>query len=284
LPASEQPFVPTKSSPTLVHQQLLRQYLEQSVPPSMLWLRPLARAADRTNPIHDVSGNLAFILQRQLRGYTNKDASSTPQKAATPRIFRELHRLDATPVDRACSELTIGAFFFAMRSCEYLKVSGERRTKMICLENIRFFRNKRELPHDHPELHLADSVSITFIFQKNDERDATVTQHRTLDPLLCPVKAWAGIVQRILSYGCGPKTEVNTVRLENGNLVQVTSKQLLERLHHVIRFIGEAELGYKAEEMGTHSIRSGAAMSMYLAGVPVFTIMLIGRWSSDAFV
>jgi len=41
LPALEQPFVPTKSSPTLVHQQLLRQYLEQSVPPSMLWLRPL---------------------------------------------------------------------------------------------------------------------------------------------------------------------------------------------------------------------------------------------------
>jgi len=171
-----------------------------------------------------------------------------------------------------------------MRSCEYLKVSGKRRTKTICLENIRFFRNKWELPHDHPELHLADSVSITFIFQKNDERDATVTQHCTLDPLLCPVKAWAGIVQRILSYGCGPKTEVNTVHLDEGSLVQVTSKQLLERLRHVVRFIGEAELGYKAEEMGTHSIRSGAAMSMYLAGVPVFTIMLIGRWSSDAFL
>ena len=25
-------------------------------------------------------------------------------------------------------------------------------------------------------------------------------------------------------------------------------------------------------------------MAMYLAGVPVFTIMLIGRWSSDAFL
>jgi hypothetical protein len=37
-------------------------------------------------------------------------------------------------------------------------------------------------------------------------------------------------------------------------------------------------------DIGTHSIRSGAAMAMYLAGVPVFTIMLIGRWSSDAFL
>ena len=47
---------------------------------------------------------------------------------------------------------------------------------------------------------------------------------------------------------------------------------------------GESKLGFKAEEVGTHSIRSGAAMSMYLGEAPVFTIMMIGRWSSDAFL
>jgi hypothetical protein len=36
--------------------------------------------------------------------------------------------------------------------------------------------------------------------------------------------------------------------------------------------------------MVTHSLCSGAAMEMYLAGVPVYTIMLIGRWSSGAFL
>ena len=36
--------------------------------------------------------------------------------------------------------------------------------------------------------------------------------------------------------------------------------------------------------MDTHSIRSGTAMAMYLAGAPTFTIMMIGRWSSDAFL
>eukprot|EP00957_Ditylum_brightwellii_P072107 5481373-Ditylum_brightwellii.AAC.1 len=46
----------------------------------------------------------------------------------------------------------------------------------------------------------------------------------------------------------------------------------------------ENKLGVKAEDVGTHSNRSGAAMVMYLAGVPVYTIMLIGRWSSDAFL
>ncbi len=33
-----------------------------------------------------------------------------------------------------------------------------------------------------------------------------------------------------------------------------------------------------------HSIRSGAAMAMYIPECVVYTIMLIGRWSSDAFL
>ena len=48
--------------------------------------------------------------------------------------------------------------------------------------------------------------------------------------------------------------------------------------------IGESALGFKVSDIGAHSIRSGSAMAMYLDDVPVYTIMLIGRWSSDAFL
>ncbi|KAL7467158.1 hypothetical protein ACHAXS_007407 [Conticribra weissflogii] len=48
--------------------------------------------------------------------------------------------------------------------------------------------------------------------------------------------------------------------------------------------VGEDQLGFDKEEIGTHSIRSGAAMSMYLGECPVYIIMMIGRWSSDAFL
>jgi hypothetical protein len=48
--------------------------------------------------------------------------------------------------------------------------------------------------------------------------------------------------------------------------------------------IGSAKLGFEPSEIGTHLLWSGAAMEMYLAGIPVYTIMLIGRWSSDAFL
>lgn len=120
--------------------------------------------------------------------------------------------------------------------------------------NLRFFRDGREVPHEHPELHLADSITITFFFHKNDERDATITQRRAFDPELCPVRIWAAIVKRILSYpGTGPKTTVNTY-MEDGKLKEVTSKMILDRLRAVARHIGEDELGFKAKEIGTHSL------------------------------
>jgi hypothetical protein len=48
--------------------------------------------------------------------------------------------------------------------------------------------------------------------------------------------------------------------------------------------IGETKLGIHRSEVGTHSVQSGAAMAIYLAGVPIFSIMLIGRWLSLAFL
>ena len=48
--------------------------------------------------------------------------------------------------------------------------------------------------------------------------------------------------------------------------------------------MGEDLLGFKAHQVGTHLIRSGSAMQIYLGECPVYTIMLIGRWLSDAFL
>ena len=48
--------------------------------------------------------------------------------------------------------------------------------------------------------------------------------------------------------------------------------------------IGKDLLGIKTIDVGTHSIRSGAVMAMYLGECPVYTIMMIDRWSSDAFL
>jgi len=187
----------------------------------------------------------------------------------------------------AIAQLAIGAFFFAMRSCEYLRTNiaeEKRRTKTLRVRNIRFFRKGRLVPHTHRSLALADTVSITFEFQKSDERHETITMHRSGDTVLCPVRAWAAIVRRILSYpGTTSDTNVNTIFVDN-KLSTISSATMLEKLRAAARLIGEDVLGFDPEYIGTHSIRSGAAMAMYLADVATFTIMMIGRWSSDAFL
>jgi hypothetical protein len=68
----------------------------------------------------------------------------------------------------------------------------------------------------------------------------------------------------------------------NGSVEHVTSWEVINALRDAVCAIGEARLGISKEEFGTHSIRLGAAMAMYLGKCPVHTIMLINQWSSNA--
>ena len=47
---------------------------------------------------------------------------------------------------------------------------------------------------------------------------------------------------------------------------------------------GEKRLVFSHKEVGTHSIRSGFAMELYLAKVYPETIMIVGLWVSSAFL
>jgi hypothetical protein len=123
------------------------------------------RANNCVSPTHDpITARLAYVLQRQLKGYTNQDPAEKPQKALTPRVIHALTAINSTSLDKAVNQLVRGAFFFMMRSCKYLRVpaSEQRRTKLLRLQNLRFFCARVLLRHNDPTLHLANSVSITF--------------------------------------------------------------------------------------------------------------------------
>ena len=249
---------------------------EGSVRAALDTLASTYRANELPSPIHDNAGCLNYLLGRQPKGFKHSDPSSTPQKAVSPRVIRAIAAATDTPLDRTIGQLVVGAFFFAMRSCEYSSVYGERRTKLLKLRNICFYKNNRELAAASPFLHLADCVSITFFFQKHEQCDETVTMHCTEDPTLCPVRSWAAVCSRIRAYpGATPSTPVNTyIYPVTQKLLCVTSKQVLTSIRAVVTCIGKDELGYSGTNVGTHSLRSAAAMAMYLAGVSVFAIML----------
>jgi hypothetical protein len=71
--------------------------------------------------------------------------------------------------------------------------------------------------------------------------------------------------------------------MTNGTIEHVTPAQVVNALRDVVVTIGETRLRIAKNEVGTHSLRSGAAMAMYLGECPVYTTMLIGRWSRKCF-
>jgi hypothetical protein len=201
-------------------------------------------------------------------------------------MLDELAKHQATKIDKGITQLTIGAALFACRLCKYSRVpqSKENRTQLLRLQNIHFFKKGHQLPLQSNDLESADSVAITFKMQKNDEKFDTVTHGRTDDSVLCPVLQWACLVSRIWTYlGVSLDTNVCTV-WRNGRMEHITSKTILQHLRAACATIGSACLGFEQHKIGTHSLHSRAAMEMYLGEIPVYTIMLIGRWSSDAFL
>jgi hypothetical protein len=104
---------------------------------------------------------------------------------------------------------------------------------------------------------------------------------------MCPVNACISLIIRArnlpIPFSQLLDTPINTVYL-SPSLYQIPSDVFLDTIRRTVKDMGKDKLGFGPEEVGTHSNRSAGAMSMFLSGTPVYTIMLIGRWSSDAFM
>ena len=185
----------------------------------------------------------------------------------------------------AKAHLFAGALFFAMRSCEYLWVSWlERKTRCTRGKDVVFWVGPAVVPHDKLDEIEPDSVSITFGRQKSEIKDETVTQDATDDPQLNPVTHWKHTIQRLRSYpNYSDEWPVSTFH-DGTKFSRITSKEMLILIRAAVDFIGPDVLGFTSDEVGTHSGRAAAAMLMILAKEPTYSVMLIGRWSSDAFL
>ena len=88
--------------------------------------------------------------------------------------------------------------------------------------------------------------------------------HSSGDVTLCLVRYWASISHRILAYpGTNTDSASNTIFL-NRKLKTITSSTVHKKLRSAAKLLGKDHLGFHSNNIVTHSIRSGSAMSMYL--------------------
>jgi hypothetical protein len=172
--------------------------------------------------------------------------------------------------------------------------SSERgKTKLLTVGNIQFYsKDRTEIAHLDPSLQShAEYVTVTFKNQKNntswkpEPNNAPAIQSSVPSLSL----AWSKVVARIVS---SPKTSLATPvnffydpsarpGFEARLITQANTSLLLRTTATIL---GKKKIGYAVADIGTHSLRSGAAMALFLANESVYKIMILGRWSSDAFL
>jgi hypothetical protein len=104
---------------------------------------------------------------------------------------------------------------------------------------------------------------------------------------MCPVRAAAEVIKRLYSYN-NPNEKIKDIPINfiklGSTSYTIPSSLFLLKIRMAVKQLGYEKLGLHPEECGTHSNRLGGAMGMFLVGTTVFTIMLMGRWSSDPFM
>jgi hypothetical protein len=122
--------------------------------------------------------------------YSKDNPKELQQKALPVCILHLILASKSTEIRTAMGHLAAAAHFWAMRSCKYLKVpkAEQQQTKQLCLFNIAFIKDGEILNHSLAKLNSADCIAITFERQKNNRKVDTVTQWKTNNISLCPVK------------------------------------------------------------------------------------------------
>jgi hypothetical protein len=199
---------------------------------------------DRPDPRLDQDGRFTLLLQKQLRGYSTSDPPPKPQPALTASILCQFYHMAVSDFDKALCNLFIGAFFFAMRSCEYVQEYRPRRTKLLSVKSVKFYKGRRIISILEPGFDRASSISITFELQKKDAKGDIITQHATGNQLLCPVKTWIRIISRIMkSDKSSQESTVNFFAHRDSAIHYFSGKDLLNRIRLAAATLGEEELG-----------------------------------------
>jgi hypothetical protein len=246
------------------------------------------------SPIHVPDGSrLRPSITALLKAVANVEDPPNRQKAITPKFLRHLHRL-GSPTVQPCAidhavDLLIGGFFFATRPCEIVRTKDPGRTKTLELRDLVFRDQRRRIiPHDDPQLlPRSEFVTLTWRDQKNGMRMDSRTQRRTRDPLLCPTSRFGRAVQRV--HQCVPNppptTLLCTISDTAGSTSLLTDQFTLDLIRQTCAmFGGKSTFGFHPHEVGNRSLRSGAAMALFLKDHSTAKIMILGRWSSDAFL
>ena len=163
-------------------------------------------------------------------------------------------------------------YFFLLRRSDYLKIEGKWYPYDLQLGNIKFYNSEEQVCN----IREAMSVGILLTGAKNNQfgRNELRYQHKTNDPVLCPIQAakWIKLAGRHFKSN---ESEPAMSTGPNGGITSNLVVAILKKL--------AVQLGLNPNLYASHSIRIGGATVLLNAGCHPLVIKLLGRWLSNCF-
>ena len=222
------------------------------------------------------------------RHYSLEDPPPKREKAIPLGLVIAIgEQADTSPKAQCTADLIQIALFFCLRSCEYTKTASHRRTTQFRFQDMQFHDKNGVIPGDAPDQAFLDAWAVTLFLdtQKNCVRGESTSMEASGLRHGDAVSAAARRFIHLRTNKATPDTPICTYYTSLGATPSaIPSRHITATLRTAATKLGFQKLGFHSREIGSHSLRSGGAMTLHLAGIPEHTIKIIGRWRSDAFL
>jgi hypothetical protein len=230
-----------------------------------------------------------------LDGWRKQDpptAKKLPVEADIPEYLCKLGSWpNATELERTVGDLTVIAFYYLLHVGEYTCKGARNNTKQMVqfkMEDVTFFHmhngRLRQLARNAPAgaILSAHSATLKLDNQKNGWKGVCIHQEHNGEELACPVRALGRRYLHIRGHSSDPTTFLSSYFVDKGHF-DVTDRNISAALKMAALVLAYPSRGFPIDRIDTHSLRSGGANALSLAGYTDRQIQKMGRWKGATF-
>jgi hypothetical protein len=132
------------------------------------------------------------------------------------------------------------------------------------------------------EIMSADSATLKLDNQKNGWKGVCIHQEHNGEKLSCPVRALGRRYIHIRGHSSDPTIFLSSYFSDKGHF-DVTDRNISAALKMTALVLAYSSRGFPIDRIDTHSLRSGGANALSLAGYTDRQIQKMGRWKGATF-
>ena len=242
------------------------------------------------------SDKLLQPLQLMMSGFKKWDKpveKKLPVEADVVELLCMLGQLElASTKEAVLGDWALIAFYYLLRVGEYTEKSergDSKQTVSFRMKDVTFFEfdsKKRltQMPRNASDERIMNAAGCTLRLsnQKNGWKNVCIFHFANGEDIACPIRALGRRYCHIRDNSTNPEEKLSAYFV-NGVRYHLKDREVGASLKAAAEKLDYPERGIPIESIDTHSLRSGGANALHLAGYSDREIQKMGRWRSDTF-